>query len=256
MHKVEDLFSLKGRLALVTGGSSGLGAEIARALSAAGAEILLVARRAPQLDQVRARIEHQGGNADRVVADINTEAGLDEVVAKARSLDRHVDILVNAAGVNYRKPPDKLTRAEWDATVNLNLTVPFFLARDLAEPMMASGWGRIINIGSLQSVRALPDSAPYGASKGGIVQLTRSMAEAWSANGVCCNAIAPGLFPTELTQTFYQNPEAVARMAAKTCCGRNGELADLWGLSIFLASPAASFLTGQTIFLDGGITAK
>lgn len=256
MANLKELFSLHGRYALVTGGSSGLGAEMATALAMAGASVLLVARGVDGLEKVRARIEEAGGQADFIAADIGTDAGFERVVARARSLDHHVDIIINAAGINIRKPPSELSREEWDATLNLNLTVPFFLVRELVEPMMAAGWGRVINIGSLQSVRAFPNSAPYGASKGGIVQLTRAMAEAWSARGVCCNAIAPGLFPTALTKAFYDNPEALAQMAARTCCGRNGELSDVWGLATFLSSPASAFITGQTIFLDGGLTAK
>ena len=256
MSSIDQLFSLQGRQALVTGGSSGLGAEIAKALAAAGAEVLLVARRQERLDAVKALIEEAGGTAVTVAADISDDAGLDLVVRHARSREKHVDILVNAAGLNARKPPEELTRAEWDATVHLNLTVPFFLARELIEPMTRAGWGRVINIASLQSVRAFPNSTPYGASKGGVVQLTRAMAEAWSGRGVCCNAIAPGLFPTELTEALYANPEMVEAMAAKTCVGRNGELPDIWGLAIFLASPASAFITGQTVFIDGGLTAK
>ncbi|MEX0730998.1 MAG: SDR family oxidoreductase [Aquisalimonadaceae bacterium] len=256
MTSLQDLFSLQGRCALVTGGSSGLGAEMATALANAGARVLLVARRPDALEKVKARIERDGGVAETIAADISTDDGLAQVVSRARALGQHVDILINAAGINPRKPALELTREEWDATLHLNLSVPFFLARELVEPMMEAGWGRIINIGSLQSVRAFPDSAPYGASKGGVVQLTRAMAEAWSARGVCCNAIAPGLFPTELTQALYKNSEAVAQMATKTCCGRNGELSDAWGLAVFLASPASAFITGQTIYLDGGLTAK
>lgn len=256
MALLDDLFSLKGKSALVTGGSAGLGAEMGYALAMAGARVLLVARRQDKLDAVKARIEAAGGEVETLAADIADDAGLARVVGHARDADDHVNIVVNAAGLNPRKPAEELSRAEWDATMHLNLGVPFFLARELIAPMKEAGWGRVINIASLQSVRAFPNSAPYGASKGGVVQMTRAMAEAWSADGICCNAIAPGLFPTELTTALYENPDLVAQMAAKTCCGRNGQLPDIHGLVVFLASPAAAFITGQTIFLDGGLTAK
>lgn len=253
---LRELFSLEGHAALVTGASSGLGEEIACAVASAGAHVLLAARREQRLEATRRRIEEAGGTAETLAVDLATDAGLDNLVRWAGKREKAADILVNVAGVNPRKPARELTREEWDLTFRLHLTVPFFLARELVGGMEESGWGRIINIASVQSVRAMPDSMPYGASKGGVLQLTRAMAEAWSPKGICCNAIAPGLFPTELTEAVYSDPERVAAMAAKTCVGRNGELSDIHGLAVFLASPAAAFVTGQTIFIDGGLTAK
>jgi NAD(P)-dependent dehydrogenase (short-subunit alcohol dehydrogenase family) len=144
----------------------------------------------------------------------------------------------------------------WDATLNLNLAVPFFLARELVPAMQQRGWGRIVNIASLQSTRAFPNGLAYGASKGGITQLTRAMAEAWSRDGITCNAVAPGFFPTELTAPVYENPELLDRLAAQTAIGRNGVLPDLDGLTVFLASSASDYITGQVISIDGGFTAK
>lgn len=249
------LFSLEGRHALVTGGGSGLGAEMALSLAGAGARLTLVGRRVAPLEATRARINAAGGSAELVVADLATEGCLEEALTESRCAET-VDVLVNAAGLNVRKPAAEVTIAEWNATLNLMLTVPFLLAREAVKGMARRGYGRIINIGSLQSVRAFPNSMPYGAAKGGIVQLTRAMAEAWSPDGVCCNAIAPGLFPTELTESIFADPALVASMAAKTCLGRNAVLEDIRGLVVFLASPSSGFLTGQTIFLDGGLTAR
>jgi len=256
LDTITKLFSLKGRNALITGGGAGLGAEMAFVLAGAGAHVTLVGRRQNKLDQSFERIENIGGTVATIVADLNDDIQFEEMLGTLRENGREIDILINGAGINPRKPAETLSLNEWDTTLRLNLTVPFRLARNLVSTMQKKGWGRIINIASLQSIRAFPNSMAYGASKGGITQLTRAMAEAWSRDGVCCNAIAPGLFPTELTQSIFQNSQALAKMAENTCCGRNAELSDIWGLTLFLASPSASFVTRQTIYLDGGYTAK
>ncbi|MGC1816914.1 MAG: SDR family oxidoreductase, partial [Casimicrobiaceae bacterium] len=201
-------------------------------------------------------ISTAGGRAAHVACDVSDRSRLGDCVAQAAAHFGTPDILVNAAGINLREAADRITEASWDAQLLLNLTVPFFLARHLVPGMLARRWGRIINVASMQSVRAFPDSAPYGASKGGIVQLTRAMAEAWSARGVNCNAIAPGFFPTALTAPVYADPRRVAELAARTMIGRNGELDDLHGLTVFLAAPASDYVTGQTIYIDGGFSAK
>jgi len=166
-----------------------------------------------------------------------------------------IDILVNAAGVNLREPFQAVTPSAWQTQINLHLSAPFFLTQALAPKMAERGWGRIINIASLQSYRAFGNSAPYGAGKGGVVQLTRAIAQEWSAKGITCNAIGPGFFPTQLTAPVFGDPAAVQKNAAQTCMGRNGELTDLYGLSVFLASDASGYITGQTIMIDGGFTA-
>jgi gluconate 5-dehydrogenase len=166
------------------------------------------------------------------------------------------DILVNAAGVNLREAPEAITPESWQQTLTLNLSIPFFLARACVEGMRAKGGGRIINIASLQSSRAMPNGMAYGASKGGVAQLTRAMAEAWSGDGITANAIAPGFFPTELTQAVFEDQEKVAALAAQTAIGRNGRLEDLDGIAVFLAAPASAYITGQIIYVDGGFTAK
>ena len=251
-----SMFDLTGRVALVTGGSSGVGLAMAQALAGAGAAVVLVARREDALREAVQRISGAGGRAAHVTCDVSERSRLGDCVAQAAAHFGAPDILVNAAGINLREPVDRITEASWDAQILLNLTVPFFLARHLVPAMIAKGWGRIINVASMQSVRAFPDGAPYGASKGGIVQLTRAMAEAWSAKGVTCNAIGPGFFPTALTAPVYADAKRVAELAARTMIGRNGELEDLHGLTVFLAAPASDYITGQTIYIDGGFSAK
>jgi NAD(P)-dependent dehydrogenase (short-subunit alcohol dehydrogenase family) len=148
----------------------------------------------------------------------------------------------------------ELTIADWDATMAVNLAAPFLLAQALVPAMLARGWGRVVNVTSLQSIRAFGDSGAYGASKGGLAQLTRAQAEAWSRRGVNCNAIAPGLFRTPLSQPAFADPARAEALAARTMIGRNGELPDIRGAALFLASPASDYVTGQTICVDGGLS--
>jgi gluconate 5-dehydrogenase len=169
---------------------------------------------------------------------------------------RTVDILVNAAGINLRRPFREVTAADFDLHMALHLRAPFLLTQVFAPGMAERRFGRIINVASLQSWRAFSDSAPYGAAKGGVLQLTRAIAEEWSRHDVTCNAIAPGFFPTPLTAPVFGDPERAARNAAQTAMGRNGELDDLVGATVFLASKAAAYVTGQTLAVDGGFTAK
>lgn len=256
MRSVSDLFSLSGQVALVTGASSGIGRHMARVLSEAGADVVLVARSENKLNDAVVAISDAGGRAVAVSADLNDRKQLDDVYVKSSASFGAPTILVNAAGVNLREPWDQITDDSWDMTINLNLSVPFFLARKCVPGMMEKGYGRIINIASLQSYRAFADSIPYGASKGGITQLTRAMAESWSKDGITTNAIAPGFFPTELTAPVFGNPEKAAHNAGMTAIGRNGELSDLDGVTVFLSAPASGYITGQVIPVDGGFTAK
>ena len=249
-------FRLDGKVALVTGASSGIGRRQALALAAAGAAVVLLGRRAEQLDAAVAEIAAAGGRGASLAADLGERGRLAEIAAAAAEPFGAPDILINAAGVNLRQPADEISLESWDATLNLNLAVPFFLARELVGAMRQRGWGRVINLASLQSSRAFANGLAYGASKGGIAQLTRAMAEAWSAHGINCNAIAPGFFPTELTAPVYGQPALLDKFAAQTAIGRNGELADLDGLTVFLAAPASDYISGQVIALDGGFTAK
>lgn len=248
-------FSLDGRVAMVTGASSGIGREISLALAEAGASIVLVARREAELDAVRGDIAALRGRAATVVADLADRAGLEATIGEADRAFGPPDILVNAAGINIRKPMLELSASDWDAVLAINLEAPFFLGQALAPPMIERGWGRIINIASLQSMRAFPMGAAYGASKGGIAQLTRAQAEAFSRHGVSCNAIAPGFFATGLTEPVVKDAARWQKMADSTFVGRNGELVDLRGTAVFLASRASDYVTGQVIFVDGGFSA-
>ncbi len=249
-------FGLTGKVALVTGATSGIGRRQALALARAGAAVVLLGRREAQLREAVAEIEAVEARAAALPADLSDRARLPEFAERSAMPFGKIDILINAAGVNFRQPAEQITLESWDTTLNLNLAVPFFLAREFVPAMEENGWGRVINIASLQSSRAFANGLAYGASKGGVSQLTRAMAEAWSQHGVNCNAIAPGFFPTELTAPVYENAELLDRLAAQTAIGRNGALADLDGLTVFLASPASDYITGQVIHLDGGFTAK
>jgi NAD(P)-dependent dehydrogenase (short-subunit alcohol dehydrogenase family) len=251
------LFSLEGRRALVTGGSSGLGEAMARALGLAGAKVMIVARGVQgALEAAVERLTKDGVDAQGISADLSALESLPEVAAKAVGKMGGIDILVNAAGVNLRQAFAGVTPESWTLQLNLHLGAPFFLTQALAPGMAERGWGRIINVASLQSYRAFDDSAPYGAGKGGIVQLTRAIAREWSPRGVTCNAIGPGFFPTPLTAPVFGDPELARRQAAQTCIGRNGELEDLYGATVFFASDASAYVTGQTLMIDGGYTAK
>jgi NAD(P)-dependent dehydrogenase (short-subunit alcohol dehydrogenase family) len=256
MTAAAGLFDLGGRVALVTGGSGGLGRRMGEALARAGAAVVLVARRAPQLADAVAAIKAAGGEAAGVVRDLADPAAMDELAREAGEAFGPPDILVNAAGVNLREAPEAITPESWQRTLTLNLSIPFFLARACVPGMKARGGGRILNIASLQSERAFPGGMAYGASKGGIAQLTRAMAEAWSREGITANAVAPGFFPTELTAPVFADEARAAELAAQTAVGRNGRLEDLDGITVFLASRAAAYITGQVIYVDGGFTAK
>lgn len=251
-----DLFHLHGRVALVTGASSGIGRAIAEALAGAGAAVGVAARRGDLLEATASAIREQGGRAFPIRVDLEKPGERVRLASEIAAALGAPDILVNCAGINLREPYHEISDASWNRTVDINLKVPFFLAREVLPAMQRKRWGRIINIASLQSRRAFPDSIPYGASKGGIEQLTRAMAEAWSRDGINCNAIAPGFFPTELTRAVFDDPQRRDWAAGQTAIGRNGRLEDLHGAAIFLASKASDYITGQTIYVDGGFTAR
>ncbi len=256
METVLDRFRLDGKTALVTGASSGIGRAIAEALAAAHAKVVLCARREAALDEARAAIVAAGGEAAIAIGDVALRESLASLAEASAKPFGPIDIVVHAAGLNHRQTAADVTDAAWDEQIEVMLSAPFFLSRHLVPGMKAKQWGRILNIGSLQSYRAFPNGSAYGAAKGGIVQLTRAMAEAWSRFGINCNAIAPGFFPTALTAPVFDDPARVKELAERTAIGRNGELADLQGTAVFLCSPASDYVTGQTLAVDGGFTAK
>nr|WP_170537904.1 SDR family oxidoreductase [Ruegeria arenilitoris] len=253
MNDTRDLFDLTGRVACVTGASSGLGRRVAQVLATAGARVVGVARRAEALAELQAEI---GAGSAVVAGDVADRDGLPSLVEQISAPFGAPDIVVHAAGVNSRQVADEVTPEGWDATLGLNLGAPFFLSQAMVPVMKARGWGRIVNFASLQTTRAFPGGIAYGASKGGIAQLTRAMAEAWSSHGITANAIGPGFFPTELTQAVFDDPARAARNAAQTCIGRNGRMEDIDGPILFLCSQASDYVTGQILMVDGGFTAK
>lgn len=253
MTQGTDLFDVSNRVACVTGASSGIGRALARALAANGAKVVGIARRADMLEAWRSESE---GETASVATDLADPEAMAEVAMQAAERFGPPDILINAAGVNLRQHADAVTAEGWRRTIDLNLSVPFFLAQAMVPAMKVKRWGRIVNFASLQTERAFANGIAYGASKGGVAQMTRAMAEAWSRQGIMANALAPGFFPTELTGPVFGNPELAARNAAQTCIGRNGELADLVGPTLFLCSPASDYVTGQVLYVDGGFTAK
>ncbi|WP_306155203.1 SDR family NAD(P)-dependent oxidoreductase [Roseovarius sp. MMSF_3281] len=247
------LFDVAGKVACVTGASGGLGRRAATVLAQVGAQVVGVARRAEALEDWR---NAAGGRTAAVARDVGDRAGLPDLVRDICTPFGAPDIVIHAAGINTREAADDVTEAGWDVTLQLNLGTPFFLSRKLVPAMKDKGWGRIVNFASLQSSRAFPGGIAYGASKGGIAQLTRAMAEAWSPHGITANALGPGFFRTELTAPVFDDPDRAARSAAATCIGRNGEVEDLDGPLLFLCSRASDYVTGQILMVDGGSTAK
>lgn len=255
MHaELDQLFSLRGRTAVVTGGSSGIGRQMAWRLSFAGASVVLVARRAELLRQAADELNAEGGTATWLSGDLGHRPGVRQAADELSARHGAPDILVNAAGINLRPPMDGLTEQDWDRTMAANLDAPFVLGQRFGPQMAAAGRGRIINVASQQSIRAFGNSGAYGVSKAAVTAVTRSQAEAWSSRGVCVNAVAPGFVHTPLTEPVFSDPDRAQAMAKRTMIGRNGELGDFTGITALLASDAGAYVTGQTIFVDGGFS--
>ncbi len=248
-------FSLDNKIALVTGGSSGVGKMIALSLARAGA-FIWIASIDDNADETIKEIEELGSQAAFFRVDVTNSTKLEEMLSHIYGVSKKIDILINAAGINVRLPAEEMTLSAWQKTIDINLTAPYQLSQLVIKKMKENGWGRIMNIASLQSIRAFDNSIPYGASKGGVMQLTRALAQAYSKSGILVNAIAPGFFHTKLTESLFQDPEKLKVLAGKTMMNRNGEEDDLFGISVFLCSDANSYITGQTVFLDGGFSAQ
>lgn len=251
---LDSLFSLRGLTAVVTGGSSGIGRAIALALGAAGASVVILARDATRIERVVAEIGAAGGRAAGVVGDLSTRDGIREAGDAAAEPFGEPDILVNSAGINLRPPFDEIDMDVWDATMSVNLEAPFLLSRRFAPAMLERGFGRLIHISSQQAHRAFVTSGVYGVSKGGLESLTRSQAEAWSARGVTANTLVPGFVLTPLNARLQDDTEKVRELAERTMVGRNGLPEDFGGIAVFLAGRSSGYVTGQSLFVDGGLS--
>ena len=251
---LSELFSLDGRVAVVTGGSSGIGRAIAGALGRAGASVVVVARKEPELVATVEELVAEGCRAAWVSADLSTRDGVRAAAEQVAEVFGEPDILVNSAGVNLRPPMGELGEDVWDTTMAVNLEAPYLLGRRFGPGMAERGFGRIIHITSQQAHRAFVQSGAYGVSKGALESLARSQAEAWSPHGVTCNTLVPGFVMTALNARLSSDPEKVAALAARTMTGRNGLAEDFAGAAVFLASGASAYVTGQSIFVDGGFS--
>lgn len=249
-----NLFDLTGKIALVTGASRGLGKHFALALARAGADVAITSRTFASLEETAREIEALGRRVFPVVLDVREERSIDSGITAVLEHFGRVDILVNNAGCNVRKPALDVTWAEWNTILETNLRGPFFVAQAVARSMLSVGRGRIINIGSVTSVAGYAGLGPYGASRGGIKQLTMSLAADWGPQGVTVNCLAPGWFKTAQNAVMYEDAEWVRYLSDKIPLRRPGAVEDLTGALIFLASDASAYVTGQTLLIDGGIS--
>ncbi|MEV4666774.1 SDR family NAD(P)-dependent oxidoreductase [Microbacterium sp. LWO12-1.2] len=249
-----DLFSLKGRTAVVTGGSSGIGRGIATALARAGAATVVVARGEERIADTVRELQEHGCRAAGVVGDLSTRAGIHAVAEAAAEPFGEPDILVNSAGINIRPAYAEITEEDWDATMTVNALAPFLLGQRYAQGMAERGFGRLIHISSQQAHRAFVSSGIYGASKGAVESLMRSEAEAWGGTGVTSNTLVPGFVLTPLNARLQEDPEKVAALAARTMIGRNGLPSDFAGAAVFLAGAGSGYITGHSLFVDGGLS--
>ncbi|MBI4963647.1 MAG: glucose 1-dehydrogenase [Desulfomonile tiedjei] len=250
----QELFDLSGRVALVTGASKGLGKAMALALAGAGADVALYARNKEELQAVKESVQSLGRRAEIFCVDVLDHLSVDENVKSTLGAFGYVDILVNNAGVNVRKPVLELSPEEWDTVLNTNLKGYFLMARAVVPAMLSRGSGKVINMASILGAVALPSQLAYASSKGGVIQMTKVMALEWAKQGVQVNAIGPTYFETPLVAQLRNDPERFGFIVDRTPMGRWGQPEELAGLVIFLASRASDFITGQTIFIDGGWT--
>lgn len=248
-------FDLNGKVAVVTGGNRGIGLGIVRGLAEAGASVVVAARNRDKSRQVVQQIQEEGGEALAVNLDVGDESSVDALMQSTVEHFGRLDVLVNNAGINIRKTPEKLTLPEWSEVLQVNLTGIFLCSRAAYPLMKSAGGGKIINIGSMLSIFGASFSPAYGASKGGVVQLTKSLASAWAADGIQVNAILPGFIDTDLTRQGRRDvPTLHEHVLKRTPAGRWGTLKDCAGTAVFLASPASDFVTGAAIPVDGGFS--
>ena len=250
----ENLFDLTGQVALVTGTSRGLGQHFARALARAGADLVLTSRNRATLAGFEEEVKALGRKAATVELDVRDQHSIQTAVEAAVKAFGKLDILVNNAGCNVRKPALDVTWDDWNLILDTNLRGTFFVAQAAARPMIERGYGRIINVGSVTSVMGYAGLAPYGASRGGVRQLTMSLADDWGRHGVTVNCLAPGWFKTEQNKVLYESQEWVDYLVDRIPVKRPGAAHDLDGAVVFLASEASRYVTGQTLLVDGGIS--
>jgi gluconate 5-dehydrogenase len=249
-----NLFDLTGRVAMVTGTSRGLGQYLGRALARAGADLVITSRDAATLAPFQREIESLGRRALPLALDVRDPGSIQRAVAAAVAHYGKIDILVNNAGCNVRKPALDVTWDDWNLVLDTNLRGTFFVAQAVAQHMIGRRYGRIINIGSVTCVAGYAGLAPYGASRGGVKQLTMSLADDWGVHGITVNCLAPGWFKTAQNAVMYENQEWVEYLCDRIPLKRPGQPQDLDGAVVFLASEASGYVTGQTLLVDGGIS--
>lgn len=253
---MSDLFSLEGRRALVTGSAQGIGYALAKGLARHGAAIVLNGRSREKVERAAAALRAEGFTADITVFDVVDGPAVEAEIARIEAEIGPIDILVNNAGMQYRAPLDEFPDDKWQQILQTNVTGVFNTGKAVAKRMIPRGQGKIINIASVMSELARTTIAPYTATKGAVRNLTRGMCADWAKHGIQVNAIAPGFFRTEMNTALSENPEFTAWLEKRTPTARWGEVEELVGAAVFLASDASSFVNGHTLFVDGGLTAS